>query len=274
MKFDRRITNGLAWAGVVVVIGVPTADLLSAQFMGEASVPAPQIAVIEPVAPTPAPLSDRPAEPTEVAVAAPAEVAPAQVPAKPVATANAQPGSAMDSFLQSGRKLPSYITGAESAPQAAVPAKPVAPTAPVAPATPVAVAPAAPAVTDPVEVASIPPAKVAPIPMPLSMRPATPVAVVRPSQPAAVVTAPRQIPVGVAPATVTANDLDDWESGPLSEFLANRQGQGQRQAQPVDPSYDANGFFLDQGPNPRRQPQRDEYIGPVVQDDFFFPFTQ
>ena len=30
MSIDRRITNGLAWAGVFIVVGVPAADLLSA----------------------------------------------------------------------------------------------------------------------------------------------------------------------------------------------------------------------------------------------------
>ena len=44
MKFDRRVTNGLAWAGLFVVVGVPAADLLSAQFLGEPE----RVAVVSP----------------------------------------------------------------------------------------------------------------------------------------------------------------------------------------------------------------------------------
>ena len=92
--------------------------------------------------------------------------------------------------------------------------------------------------------------------MPLSMRP-TPITV-----PIAAATAPGAIvlpPELIQPpaATVTAADLDDWETGPLSEFLARKQRQGGSSAT-VASDYDANGFFLDEGPNPRR---RDRVIG-------------
>jgi hypothetical protein len=246
MSIDRRITNGLAWAGVILVVGIPAADLLSAQFMGNPAAPAPaQVAVIEPVAPVPAPLSQRPAAPVakpaiEVAVAAPAKpVAPV---AKPAVTPAAQTADAVDAFLQSGRAMPSYITGADA------PAAPsqVAATPPAR--TPIVTTPAE--RIDPVEVAAIPPHKVAPVPMPLSMRP-QPIAV-------ALVRDPVVIPPGLTPALpagairppadVTAADLDDWETGPLSDFLAQRQAGNAY----VEPTYDANGFFLDEGPNRSR----------------------
>lgn len=253
MKIDRRITNGLAWAGVAVVIGVPVADLISGHFMGDKAVSAPQIAVIEPATPVPA--------------------ATTAASAKPVA--GDASGNAVDSFVQSGRKLPSYITGGDAAPQQA--AKP----APTTTTPPVANAPA-PAVTNPttpapVDVAALPPAKVAPVPRPLSMRPKTPVAVVAPSQPPLITQPPgpnlgvTQPPVVVQPpVTVTATDLEDWESGPLSDFLARRQQQQQGQPQPSAPN-GGNGFFLDQVPN-NVQPNG-SYVGPVT-DDFYFPFTQ
>lgn len=238
MSIDRRITNGLAWAGVFIVVGVPAADLLSAQFSGGAA-PA-QVAVIEPVAPVPAPLSQRPDAPVakpavEVAVAAPTQpVAPV---AKPAATPVAQTADVVDAFLQSGRPLPSYITGGGTA-QTEVAATPPA-------RTPIVTTPAAApaAEIDPVEVAAIAPQKVAPVPMPLSMRPkpviaaAPPVVVIPPS-------------VGLPPANVTAADLEDWETGPLSEFLAQRQQQAGNAY--ADPGYDPNGFYLDEGPNRSR----------------------
>jgi len=67
------------------------------------------------------------------------------------------------------------------------------------------------------------------------------------------------------PADITAQELEDWESGPLAEFLAERQGSR------AEVTYDNDGFFLDEGPNrQRRRPGR--VIGPV--DDFFFPFFE
>ncbi|HTO28135.1 MAG TPA: hypothetical protein VL017_06050, partial [Devosia sp.] len=256
MNIDRRITNGLAWAGVILVVGIPTADLLSAQFLGNPATPAPaQVAMVRPVAPVPAPLSQRPAAPVakpaeQVAVVAPvkpaadqvAVVSPAKpvvVPAKPAVTPAAQTADAVDAFLQSGRQMPSYITGANA---------PAAPTqvAATPPARPLITAPTTqpPAEVDLIEVASIAPPKVAPTPMPLSMRP-QPVAVALVRDPVVIPPGltPAQ-PAGVVrpPANVTAADLQDWETGPLADFLAQRQGGD------GDPEVDADGFFLDEGP--------------------------
>jgi hypothetical protein len=261
MNIDRRITNGLAWAGVLLVVGIPAADLLSARLMDRPAVPEQVQAVV--VAPMPAPLSQRPAVPVAKPAAQVAAVTPTK-PAvsltKPVAAPAAQTADAVDAFLQSGRPLPSYITDADA------PAAPrqVAATPPARP--PIATTPATPtAVVDPIEVAAIPPQKVAPIPMPLSMRP-QPVAV-------ALVRDPVVIPPGLAPAepavivrppaNVTAADLQDWETGPLADFLAQRQASNTY----VDPTVDADGFFLDQGPN---RPRRDRVIAREADPFFFF----
>jgi hypothetical protein len=269
MSIDRRITNGLAWAGVFLVVGVPTADLLSAQFAGpSARAVTEQVAVVERVAPTPAPLSQRPAAPIAAPPVAVAAVAPATPVAEPVAPAArpaaaplAQSADAVNAFLQSGRPLPSYITGATT------PAAPVqvAATPPVRPVitTPPAVAPAA---IDPIEVASIAPQKVAPTPMPLSMRPQpVSVALVRDTDivippgltPAAPVAAIRP------PANIDAIDLEDWETGPLSDFLARKQAGNAY----VPADYDEDGFFLDQGPN---RPRRDRIIAREAEPFIFF----
>jgi hypothetical protein len=268
MNIDRRITNGLAWAGVLLVVGVPTADLLSAQFMGNPAAPAPaEIAMVRPVAPMPAPLSQRPAAPVAkpaAQVAAVAPVKPVVTPAKPVVTPAAQTADAVDTFLQSGRQLPSYITDANA------PAKPTAPSqvATTPPARPViTTAPTTqPPAVDPIEVASIAPQKVAPTPMPLSMRP-QPVAVALVRDPVVIPPGltPAQPPVVVRPpANVTAADLQDWETGPLADFLAERQAGNAY----VDPNVDADGFFLDEGPN---RPRRDRII--ARESEPFFLFT-
>ena len=274
MSIDRRITNGLAWAGVLLVVGVPTADLLSAQFMRNGAAPAPaQVAVIAPIAPIPAPLSQRPAAPvakpaSQVAVAAPAKPA---TPAKPVeqvavvtpakpAVAAVRPATetadAVDAWLNSGKPLPGYIT--DDAQPGQVAATPPA-------RTPIITTPAGDAI-DPIEVAAIPPQKVAPMPMPLSMRP-QPVSVALVRDPVA---SPPSLtpaaPTGIVrpPADVTAADLDDWETGPLSEFLAERQAGNAY----VEQGYDANGFFLDEGPNRSRA-----RIIAREQDEPFFIFA-
>ncbi|WIJ26503.1 hypothetical protein [Devosia sp. RR2S18] len=277
MQINRRITNGLAWAGAFLVVGVPTADLLSAQFLGDATSQTASVAVIEPagpIAPSPLPASSRPAAPKPVQLAAVEEkpatppvaepAAPALEPAQPLENTTAAVADPVDSYIQSGKPLPAYISGGDTQPTkvAAVPPA-FTKTAVTAPET-VAAAPAstaAPEKTDPLEVASLP-AKAAPIPMPLSMRPKAPVqtkVAVAPSRD------PIVIPPSVAAPTVTAADLEDWESGPLSEFLARRGQQGDR----VDAGYEPDGFFLDEAPQPRRV-QRDRVIGPV--DEFFFPF--
>jgi len=260
MKIDRRITNGLAWAGVLLVVGIPAADLLSAQFSGDKAAPE-QIAVVAPVAPTPVSSTQRPDAPKATAAVAP----------KPAAT---QSGNAVDSFVQSGKPLPSYITGggaATPAPaQAAVTPKPAAVTAattPVPSQTATTQPARTPIVTDPIQTAALPP-KVAPMPMPLSMRPnpiRVPVATTTP--PADIILPPGLGNVAPRPPAgmVDSADLDDWESGPLSEFLAQREGRGGSSAT-VTSDYDPNGFFLDEGPNPVG---RDRVIGREVQP---FPF--
>ncbi|MGV8855417.1 MAG: hypothetical protein ACOH2L_12300 [Devosia sp.] len=284
MKIDRRITNGLAWAGVVLVVGVPLADMVSAQVMGDGSDGRPvQIAMIEPVAaparvaPIPMAASARPAAPVAKPVVQSAAVA--ARPVAPVAVAVAKPvvsaaaridatttGSVVDSYLQSGKPMPSYITGASqsqpAAPSAAPALSPII-AVPAVPAVPAAAAPTAPTV--PVETASLTPDRIAPMPMPLSMRPA-PVLIV----PDVSRTQTQTFQVGPSggrrsSATVTSRDLQDWESGPLSEFLARRQAAGGK----VDPNYDPDGFYLDQGPN--AAPNRDRLIGPA--DEVFFPFA-
>jgi len=289
MQINRRVTNGLAWAGLCLVVGVPTLDFITGQLMAEPASANAGVAVISPVeAPVPAPLSQRPAAP----VAKPVETAAVQ-PAEPVAAPVVKPaaaasgGPAVDNFLASGRPLPSYITeaGTPAAAPVAVAATPKpSVTAPVAnipaPAAVAAIPPiktqapvAAPVgvATDPVQVAAVTPQRIAPIPMPLSMRPKpVPQALVA-NQPA---TQPIVIPADVAinrPPTdmVGADDLESWEFGPLSDFLAQQQGRG------VAPRGSSASVTFDEPVYPPAdvyEPRRNVLIGPV-QDEPYFPFV-
>lgn len=102
--------------------------------------------------------------------------------------------------------------------------------------------------------------------MPLSMRPA-PVAVAATNppaqQPGFAVNEPVFVPPTVQrvqPAEVTAEDLEDWETGPLADFLARRQGSEQAEA----PFYDEEEYFRERG-EPFQQ--RDRLVGPQL---FFY----
>lgn len=290
---DRRLKNGLAWAGVVLVCAIPAADWLTQQFS------APKAANVS-VAPTEAASTPAPAATPEVTqTAAAAEpVAPVPAAAKP-------------------RKMPSYISDAgdgetiedvaATTPRPAAPvATPAAPKPETAQQQPPRVVPGATppandvAATEPKVVIDAPadrgtsnvpapvrdvasvtvpngavfsPDIIAPIPMPASMRPATrPVDPVRTGN----VVPPDNAMTPVNGAgygsddevisrddIITAEDLEDWESGPLSEFLARRQNQAgnsaprSRYAPPTESDYDPNGFFLSDGPNVDRRPPAD-----------------
>ncbi len=220
MQIDRRITNGLAWAGAVLVIAIPAADAALRQFGPNDT---PQIAVVE-EQPEPAPAVEP--EPVETPEPKPEP--------DPVSTATASPqaaeSDAVDSFLQSGRDLPSYISdanrGQRTETAAVTPAETSADETVAEPA----------AAPEPEPVAALP-IKAVTFPTPVSQRPA-------PVPRSAVITQPPLV-IDQPEIVVTAEDLEDWESGPLSEFLARQQAR----PAPVPSDYDPDGFFLDEGPN-------------------------
>lgn len=273
MQLDRRkITNGLAWAGAALIVAIPAADLIARQFSSE---PVQQVAIVEqetqsPAAELPTASTERPAT-TPAAPAANTTSTP-----KPAVTpaASASSGDAVDDFLQSGRELPSYISGGGSTPASAPAPAPIPAPSPPSVSQPTQTAslpaqqtqPIQPAATQPARPQITPPRAVIGFPTPVSERPriATAPAPVNPApvvQPAS----PPLIIENSGPV-VTAQDLEDWETGPLSDFLANRGGQGQ--AQPPA-NYDGNGFWLDQGPNTGRNNQF-----PQAYDDYYYPYGQ
>jgi hypothetical protein len=271
MPIDRRITNGLAWAGALVVVAIPAADVALRQFEPRT---APQVAVVEaepelPALPTPA--SQRPAPVVasiENPIVSQTPAPQAKPAAKPVAepdpvttaSAAAPSGDAVDDFLQSGRALPSYISdGGAAAPTQTASVTPVSTAKPVpAPVTTTTPVPA------PEQVASVPRTRIVTFPTPVTERPAS----VPPSQVAAqpplVIDTQTPVLVDTGTPVITASDLEDWESGPLSEFLARRQGG----SEPVPADYDEDGFFLDEGPNSRARVWR----FPRAYEEGYYPF--
>lgn len=276
MKMDRRLSNGLAWAGALLVVGVPAADYLIGRFeQGQSE----QVAVVD--------------AGNSLSTAEPVDTETAGADSRPGETAVAADKDAVQNFIDSGRPLPSYITG-EDVPAAAAPvevakAPEEAETAPApavvtpSPAAPVAATtPPASETRPPIETVAAVPPKVAPIPMPLSMRPKAPVAIA-PSTPPLIIDEP--VPVaqpspapGLQPAPivvepqglVTAEDLESWETGPLSDFLAQRQrgSSATYRVQPSTDGFESDGFWLDEQPSSFRQNRN---FPPAYEDGPFLP---
>lgn len=266
MKLDAKVKGGLAWAGLFVILAVPSADILFGK-----TEPAAQLAVTADTEAVAAPKPARPvlaAPPADTELADAEAVTPDPVRTDPIETAAlpAEP-AAVESYLKSGKKLPSYISDAESVPVAA-PAK-------LQPLEVTAVQPEA------TEVAVLAPeTAIPPVPLPRSARPRTPVVAVAPIEEAPLIldeTAVKQREAALAPvepfplsdggdvgtpaddAVVTSDQLEEWDSGSLADYLARRGLLSEATPEePVQEEYDPDGFFLDEGPNRQRRLRQDE----------------
>ena len=212
MELRRQVTGALAWAGLVVIIAVPSAELVRAKFFSKGTASVTSDVAETPAVTAPAKPKAKPATVAIVPVAPQPALKTIVVPATTIATAPAD-GNAVKDYLSANKKLPDYITGSTSAkpvtgpaptqplPAAVpVPATAVATIAPLpAAVAPVVVPPSAVAPTGVANVDAQPIAPdVPPIPMPASARP-KPAAAVMP--------------------TVTEADLKDWKSGTLEDYL-------------------------------------------------------
>lgn len=271
MKLDSKLKGGLAWAGLVVVLAVPAANVLMGTPIEQArSVTTSDTAVIPTGKPAGTPVKDQ---------------------LDPIETASVSGKDPVKVYLDKGKKLPSYISDGGASTGAAAPAKgAVAPakstdTASLSPGkagtTELALPAAAPAAA-----ASAPP-----VPLPRSARPKdTAIAAVAPAQampapvkpaataPAAAASAadkplildekqvaaaqqaePFPLSDGNSSDVVREDQLEEWDSGSLADYL-ERKGlvsgsAAADEAQPVDESQ-YEGWFVDDGRPVRRQ--RDE----------------
>jgi hypothetical protein len=259
MKLNPKVTGGLAWAGLIVILAVPGADMLTKQPAESGN----RIGTVEPVrtsvvAPSPATAADRPA-----------------------VVETAAGGDPVESYVSSGKKLPSYISDAPAEVAATKPATGVRLVAPAGPASAqepaTATAPAiqpvvAPGSTAPVEVASVNTVApvVAPQPYPASLRPKAPAVLVTQPGTTAAAEAPlildeelvarREAAVAAVlddaepvrrNRVVSGDDLEEWDSGSLADYLERRGYMSEDEAQAANDSgeFDEDGFFLDEGPN-------------------------
>jgi hypothetical protein len=234
MKLDGKVKGGLAWAGLIVILAVPAADMIFGKPAGSATATAV----------------------SADAATATGTKAPALKPVAatdPIQTASVDEGPVVDKFLKSGKKLPSYISDADEV-------QPVATTKAPAVKPPLGT-------TTPTTVAAVP-AETPPVPLPRDARPkATQVAslpaeeepliideptVKQPSQQASV----DRFPMSDDGDVVTGDELEEWDSGSLADYLERRglMTEASTQAQTSE-EYDPDGFFLDEGPN-QRPPRR------------------
>jgi hypothetical protein len=237
MKLDGKVKGGLAWAGLVVILAVPAANMV----VGNPTAGTASTAVT-----------------ADASVTKPALKLPAAKPAAtdPIETASVTIEDPVEKLLAKGKKLPSYISDGDNASTPApVTLKPVKPAAPVT--APADVATVAPAETNP------------PMPLPRDARPkATAVASLPDAEPPLILDenkVKQQENAAVEPfplsddEVVTGDQLEEWDSGSLADYLERKGLLSQSSA---EESYDPDGFFLDEGPNKKKKP--------LPEDEFFF----
>jgi hypothetical protein len=246
MKLDGKVKGGLAWAGLVVILAVPAANMV----VGNPTSGTANSAVTTADATATKPLLKVPAA-AKPAATDPIQTASAATTADPV-----------DKLLSKGKKLPSYISDGDSATAAPAAGKPAAPVTlkPISPTTPI---------KSPTEVATVAPTETPPVPLPRDARPkATAVASLPAGEKPLIVDenkVKQQENAAVEPfplsddEVVTGDQLEEWDSGSLADYL-ERKGL----LSSADDSYDPDGFFLDEGPNAKKKKK------PVQDDEFFF----
>lgn len=262
MKFNSKVTGGLAWAGLVLILAVPSADMLTKPSAFRAD---PGGTIGEDAATGGADVTKT------AAIKAPTPAIRSIAPASPVAS-----DDPVGSYVASGKPLPSYIS---DAPAAAPAAEKVA-TAPVAPAAiKKIVAPSMPqtaavksdgtlaGVTDTMTTASIDTAGVTPppVPYPASLRPAGRVASTATGRQPLIVDEESLVRDEVAlrsgepflpqrePRIIDDEELEEWDSGSLADYLERRGliSDSDRAVRTLERQYDEDGFFLSDGPNSR-----------------------
>lgn len=252
MKLNSKVTWGLAWAGLAVVLAVPSADFLTGQF-GNKNSAAVITSTTDPVKTGSVKTASVTTKITKTGVTI--------VPAG----SNAAVLDAVGKLVKSGKKVPDYISDGDATDTATTPVKSTT------------------TVDEPVRVATIDPTTPVMAPMPFPRRPPD---VIRPAlpkatQPALIVdenalntddeNLPDQLavnePTGPVPPAGIDNDWRKAKDRKLTRYLeqnglldgASADGRSSASVTIVQrPSadYDPNGFYLSDGPNNSRAARR------------------
>ena len=274
MRLNSKVTWGLAWAGLAVVLAVPSADYLTGAFGLKSNTAAVITSTTDPVAPVVKAPAAAPSEQKTAEVTT--TVTKTGVTITPEAPVLGNSGSSsvdpVSKYVSSGKTLPDYISGGDttaSAPAAAAPAPKI-----VAPAAPVIAAPSS---EEPTQVATAEPTApvVAPVPFPGRTADVVKPKVTTPTQPSVIVdetalatqqdTPPTQlaVPNGPVPPAGIADDWRAQRNARITRYL-ERNGlldEGSTASitvvpPPSDSNYDPNGFYLSDGPNNSRAARR------------------
>lgn len=249
MKLNSKVTWGLAWIGLAIVVAVPSADFLTGK-MGT-STAAVVTSTTDPVTPAKT-------KPTAPALTATPVVKTASVTTKvtkngvTIIPAGSSPAGAstdpVDKLLKSGKPLPDYITddGTTTAKATTPSIEPqptqvaALPTAPVVPPTPF------PSIARPQVVAK--PAPVDPV-------------IVDDGADQAAIDTPDVTPV--PPVGLQDDNAVSWKQARLNRYLEkhgliDESGRSSATVTTQRPSsdYDPNGFYLSDGPNNSRAARR------------------
>lgn len=270
MRLNSKLTWGLAWTGLAVVLAVPSADYLTGSF-GKGKTAAVITSTTDPVVPA----ASQASAPQQVATVT-TKVTKTGVSIIPAAPAAAVPNGAaapvldpVDKYVKSGKTLPDYISDDSSGATAnSTPAKTPAPAAPALATTPD---------EPPTQVAAIDPAPVA-APVPFPARPAIldrPSRVAPKDQTVIVDDSALAAPVDQMPTQLDVNGgplppagiADDWRSirerrldrylernGLVNDGPDSSASVVVVQRPPAD--YDPDGFYLSDGPNNARAERR------------------
>ncbi|MHB1104083.1 MAG: hypothetical protein ACYC0C_15170 [Devosia sp.] len=241
MRLNSKVTGGLAWAGLALVLAVPSADMLTKPSANSAMITSEMDAIQT------------------------ASVAPAVKPVVP-ATRQAAETDVVDDYVSSGKKLPSYIS---DVPETAVQESATTKRLVVPTTTTTAVNPDGTFAGD--YKANV--ASVAPKPYPASMRPKpTTASAAPPANDAAPLVIDEeelaQREAAIRPVEpfipaesqqiVTEDELEEWDSGSLADYL-ERKGlirESDQAAERLETQFDEDGFFLNDGPNNSKAKRR------------------
>lgn len=252
MRLNSKLTWGLAWTGLAIVVAVPSADFLTGQAGGKTA--AVLTSTTEPVV-------DRPVTPPPTASARTASVTTTVTPNGIKITPAGSAGGAdpVNDYLKANKALPDYISGG-GAPASVAP-------------TQVATVEPTPTVVAPVPFPSRPPDIVTPVRSattgPTELPPPDDV-----STPFVVDDDPQLDqatvePAGPVPPEPIGDEPRSWRGMTLEQYL-DRNGlvdDGSTRSTATvtvtdrsDPNYDPDGFYLSDGPNGQgaypRRPQR------------------
>jgi len=241
MRLSPKLTWGLAWTGLALVLAVPSADFLTGQFGKDgrnaavltSDVEPVQTASVEPAAPA------KTTKVTTVKTDKGIKIVPAG--STPAAGASDDP---VEKYLAKGKPLPDFISDGD-APQTDE------------------------VKTEDTQVAIVTPAPRLPLPATARPRPMMgPPAPTAPiaTQPDAVIvdestlTGSLPEPVGPVPPSPIVDDTDNWDTESLRDYLERRgilEGGDEpaRSSATVterDNDYDPDGFYLNDGPNSDR----------------------